>query len=112
MELDIATNWENKILIMELKGRLDTNSSTKFEQTIEETINPDVNNMIIDCSDLEYICSRGLGLIIHAAKMLKSNQGELVLCSMEDYIEEVFEISGFNKFLKIVVSKEEAINSF
>lgn len=110
--MEFITNQEGNILVMKLKGRLDTNASADFEQQIEQTIDPDTKNMIIDCSDLEYICSRGLGLIIHAAKKLKSNHGELILCSMEDYIEEVFEISGFNKFLKIVASKEVAVNSF
>jgi len=110
--MEIIIKRENEILILRLKGRLDTNASTYFEQQIEESINSSTRNMIIDFSDLEYICSRGLGLVIYAAKILKSHQGELVLCSLEDYIQEVFEISGFDKFLKIFASREEAVNNF
>ena len=110
--MDIIKNLEGEILTLKLIGRLDTNASMEFEQQVEESISSNSRNMIIDFSDLEYICSSGLRVIIQAAKKLKSIQGELVLCSMEDYIQEVFEISGFDAFLKIFASKDEAINSF
>ena len=110
--MKIITNRDGEILTLKLKGRLDTNASMEFEQQVEESINQNTKNMIIDFSDLEYICSSGLRVIIQAAKKLKSFQGELVLCSMEEYIREVFEISGFDTFLKIFASKDEALNSF
>lgn len=110
--MEIITNRDGEILTLKLKGRLDTNASMEFEQQVEESTNQNTKNMIIDFSDLEYICSSGLRVIIQAAKKLKSLQGELVLCSMEDYIQEVFEISGFDTFLKIFASKEEALKSF
>ena len=110
--MNISKNMEGEILILKLIGRLDTNASMEFEQQVEESINSSNKNMIIDFSVLEYICSSGLRVIIQAAKKLKSLQGELVLCSMEDYIKEVFEISGFDTFLKIFASKDEAINSY
>ena len=110
--MEIITNWEDNIMVLKLKGRLDTNASMDFEQQVEDAINFNKKDMILDFSELEYICSSGLRVIIQAAKKLKSLQGELVLCSMEEYIQEVFEISGFDTFLKIFVSKEEALNSF
>ena len=110
--MEIKTNKEREILILQLKGRLDTNASMEFEQKVEESINQYAKNVIIDFAELEYICSSGLRVIIQAAKKLKSVEGNLVLCSMQDYIQEVFEISGFDTFLKIFSSKDEALNSF
>jgi anti-sigma B factor antagonist len=110
--MEIITNLENNILVLKLRGRLDTNASMEFEQEVEEAIKFSKKNMILDFSELEYICSSGLRVIIQTAKKLKSFQGELVLCCMEDYIKEVFEISGFDAFLEICSTKEEAINSF
>ena len=110
--MEIITNWEDNILILKLKGRLDTNASMDFEQQVEEAIKFSKKNMILDFSELDYICSSGLRVIIQAAKKLKTLQGEVVLCCMEDYIMEVFEISGFDSFLKIFASKDEAINNF
>ncbi len=110
--MEIITNWEGDILILKLKGRLDTNASVDFEQQVEDAIKFSKKHMILDFSDLEYICSSGLRVIIQAAKKLNTLHGELVLCCMEDYIKEVFEISGFDTFLKIFSSKEEALKYF
>ena len=99
--MDIVKNMEGEILTVKLIGRLDTNASMEFEQEVEKSINSNSKNMILDFSELEYICSSGLRVIIQSAKKLKALQQELVLCSMEDYIQEVFEISGFDTFLKI-----------
>lgn len=109
--MEIITNWEDNIMVLKLKGRLDTNASMDFEQQVEEAIKFSQKNMVLDFSELEYICSSGLRVIIQAAKKLKSLKGDLVLCCMEDYIKEVFEISGFDSFLRILPSKEEAVNS-
>lgn len=110
--MEILTNWKDDIMIVKLMGRLDTNASVDFEQEMEEAVKLSKKKIILDFKELEYICSSGLRVIIQAAKKLKSIEGELVLCSMEEYIKEVFEISGFDAFLKIVPSKEEAMNSF
>ena len=110
--MEVITNWEDNIMVLKLRGRLDTNASMEFEQQVEEAIKFSKKNMVLDFTDLEYICSSGLRVLIQAAKKLKTLQGELILCCMEDYIKEVFEISGFDAFLKICSSKEEAINSF
>lgn len=110
--MEIVTNWEGDIMVLKLNGRLDTNASVDFEQQVEESIKFSKNNIMLDFSELEYICSSGLRVIIQLAKKVKSLEGELVLCCMEEYIKEVFEISGFDAFLKIVSSREEAVNSF
>jgi len=110
--METVTNWEGDIMVLKLIGRLDTNASVDFEQQVEEAIKFSKKNMVLDFSALEYICSSGLRVIIQVAKKLKSCHGDLVLCCMEDYIREVFEISGFDTFLKIVSSRDEAVGSF
>ena len=65
--------------------------------------------MIVDFGDLDYISSAGLRVILKATKDLKRSEGNFILCSMKDYVKEVFEISGFDTFLPIVSSMDEAL---
>lgn len=109
--METKTYWEGDIMVLKLKGRLDTNASTDFEQQMDDGIKFSKKDIILDFSELEYICSSGLRIIIQAAKKLSTTQGKLVLCCLEDYIKEVFEISGFDTFLKIFSSKDEAVKS-
>ena len=66
-----------------------------FEQKLFECIENGTQRLILDFQDLDYISSAGLRVILKATKNLKSAEGKLVLCAMQDYVKEVFEISGF-----------------
>jgi anti-sigma B factor antagonist len=44
-----------------------------------------------------------------SAKRLKRDKGKVVLCAMEDYVREVFEIAGFDTFLPIVATMDDAV---
>lgn len=110
--MEISSSWADSIMVLQLKGRLDTNAALEFEQQVDEAVRFSKNKLIFDFSELEYICSSGLRVIIQAAKKIGSLDGKLVLCAMEDYIYEVFEISGFDAFLTIVGSKNDALGSF
>jgi len=51
-------------------------------------------------------------VILKTTKDLKRLEGKLVLCSMADYVREVFEISGFDSFLPITASRDDALRKF
>jgi anti-sigma B factor antagonist len=68
--------------------------------------------MIIDFKDLDYISSAGLRVILKATKAIKREDGQIMLCSMQDYVKEVFEIAGFDSFLPIVATMDDALNAF
>jgi anti-sigma B factor antagonist len=67
--------------------------------------------MILDFQELDYISSAGLRVILKATKNLKGAEGKLVLCAMQDYVKEVFEISGFDSFLPIEATLDDAVKT-
>ena len=106
--MEIIEKKHNDILIFRLNGRLDSNTSPGLEERIFEAIEGGSYKMIIDFEDLDYISSAGLRVLNKAIKRLKHSEGMLILCSMQDYIKEVFEIAGFDSFLPIVSTVDEA----
>jgi len=110
--MEITATKERDISIFHIKGRLDSNSSEGFEQTVFGAIENGANQVLIDFSDLDYISSAGLRVILKATKGLKNASGKLVLCSLQDYVKEVFEISGFDTLLPIAPSQKEAMATF
>ena len=68
--------------------------------------------MIVDFEDLDYISSAGLRVILKTSKTLKRSEGSIVLCSMQDYVKEVFEIAGFDVFLSIATKMNDALEMF
>jgi len=107
--MDIFEEKQNDISIFKLKGSLDSNTSPGFEEKILAAINDGSNKLVVDFKDVDYISSAGLRVLNLASKKLKHNEGKIVLCSVEDYIREVFEIAGFDLFLPIVGSMDDAL---
>jgi anti-sigma B factor antagonist len=107
--MELTETVEDKVTILSINGRLDSNSSTELESHIFDKIENSANHFIIDCANLDYITSAGLRVLNKTAKKLRTTQGKLVLCTMADYVKEVFEIAGFDRFLPIVPSREDAL---
>ncbi len=97
--------------VFKLNGRLDSNTAMGFEQKLFECMENGTQRMILDFQELDYISSAGLRVILKATKNLKSAEGKLVLCAMQDYVKEVFEISGFDSFLPIEATLDDAVKT-
>ena len=110
--MEIIEENHGGINIFKLNGRLDSNTSQGFEKKIFQAIDDGSKNMIIDFKDLDYISSAGLRVILKATKALKREDGKMLLCDMQDYVKEVFEIAGFDSFLPIVGTMDDALHGF
>ncbi len=98
METVFATN--NNCLVVTPKKRLDTNNSPEVSEKITEKIQGGEIKVVFDFSKTDYISSAGLRVILVAAKLIKPANGKLALCSANDQILEVLEISGFHSIVK------------
>ena len=96
--------------IVTITERLDTTNSNQLQAYLDELLKSGVLNLIIDFSDLDYISSSGLRIILVTAKRLKAARGEFRLCGMKKFIKEIFDISGFSKILKIDDDLETSIS--
>jgi anti-sigma B factor antagonist len=110
--MEIIEENQGGINIFKLNGRLDSNTSQGFENKIFQAIDDGSKSMIIDFKDLDYISSAGLRVILKATKALKREEGKMMLCDMQDYVKEVFEIAGFDSFLSIVSTMNDALQAF
>jgi anti-sigma B factor antagonist len=110
--MEIIEEKQSDINIFRLNGRLDSNTSQGFEQKIFQAITDGSKHMVVDFKDLDYISSAGLRVILKATKAIKREDGQIMLCDMQDYVKEVFEIAGFDSFLPIVATMDDALKSF
>ncbi len=104
----ITSVKENEFYIVAIEGDLDASSSIQLDQAIEEAVGNGENKIIVDCSQLEYISSAGLGVFMSYIQDFQSNNISLVLCHLSEKVRNVFQILGLDELLKIVHTKEEA----
>jgi len=107
-----AIKKEGDISILSLTGSLDTNTSKEAEDQINKLLEEGSIKLLIDLTDLDYISSSGLRILLSTSKKLKPLKGEMRICGLNETVNEVFEISGFTMIFKIFKTIEEAKTSF
>ncbi len=109
--MDLKTERENSFLIITPAGRVDGSNAFDFQTSIDLAVSDDDSAVIMDLSELTYISSAGLRVVLLLAKKLKSQNSNLALCSLASSIKDVFEISGFGKIIPIYSNRTEAISN-
>lgn len=107
--MEINHKEENGIVFLTFKGRLDGSSAVEAEETIRTIFKGQNNRLLFDFEFLEYLSSAGLRLVLGAAKEIKRRDGKFVLCALNSYVKEVFEVSGFGTIIPIADSVEAGI---
>jgi len=98
--MDITKNYNGKELIIKVEDRIDTVTAPDFENEILDEMGK-FDSLVIDFSNLEYISSAGLRVLIATQKKLKPENIPMTINNVNDSIKEIFRISGFDKILKI-----------
>jgi anti-sigma B factor antagonist len=93
-------------------GDLDANSSMKMDEAIQRQIDAEIYNLHIDCSELVYISSAGLGVFISFMEDLSANGGKFVFSNMNENIFKVFQLLGLESLMTIVKGREDAAKVF
>ena len=83
--------------IIKLEGRIDSNNANEIETQIAEEVSDFAGNLVFDATNLEYISSAGLRMILRFKKDQESLK--IVNCSTEVY--DIFEMTGFSEMMEI-----------
>ncbi len=97
--MQINKQMEGTKVTYALEGRLDTTTSPQLEAELKENLEG-VTDLIFDFSQLEYISSAGLRVMLMAQKMMNA-QGNMIVKNVNEIVMEVFEVTGFDEILTI-----------
>ena len=97
MTIEKKINGEAVTLVV--SGRLDTQTAPELEKELDSAL-PGIRELTFDMTNLEYVSSAGLRVILKAQKAMNA-QGSMKLTGVNDSIMEVFDITGFLDILTI-----------
>ncbi len=89
--------------------RVDAASAKTVETQLAELVNSGTRKLVCNFSQNEYISSAGLRVFLSTLKMMKKTDGNIVLCGLQPYVQEVFDMAGFSQLFKIYSSEDEAV---
>ena len=97
--MTIEKNLNGESAVIKVAGRLDTQTAPELEGELDAILGA-LKELTFDMTELEYISSAGLRVILKAQKVMNS-KGAMKLTGVNDSIMEVFDITGFLDILTI-----------
>lgn len=98
---DLVVSVVDDEAVVAVKGELDFHSAPKLREQIVELLGLGVQTMIIDLSELEFIDSSGLGVLVAGLKRLRDSDGKFLLRSPSVRTAKVLQVSGLDKLFPV-----------
>ncbi|HUQ48373.1 MAG TPA: STAS domain-containing protein [Gemmatimonadaceae bacterium] len=108
--MQISTRTSNDIHIVAIGGSLDSATAPEAQKSLDAVV-AGAKKVALDFSQLDYISSAGLRVLLGAAKKLRASGGKFGMFGLNQSVKEVFEISGFASILSIYQSEAEALGA-
>lgn len=96
MTINVERDFE--LVTLEITGRLDTTTAPNLETVIGE-LSEDTMELIFNMSEVEYISSAGIRVLLGAYKKMNSNKGTMRIEKANEMVCEVFEMTGLSEML-------------
>jgi anti-anti-sigma factor len=107
--MTITTEERDGAIVLGLQGRLDANTSEEAQKEVMNQLNQGNAALVINLTELEYISSAGLRVLLLVLKKVTKSSRKLGLYGLKPHISEIFKIAGFGALFEIFDSKDAAL---
>ena len=97
--------------VVTLEGEIDIYSSPQFKEVLLKGIEEGVSHVVIDLTDVTFIDSTALGVLVSGAKRLRPHDGTLDIVCVDENIIRILEITGLDRIFGIYPSRGQALRA-
>ncbi|AFZ56211.1 STAS domain-containing protein [Anabaena cylindrica FACHB-243] len=95
-----------QVKVLTLKKNLNAETSSEFQQDIAQILESGVKTVLVDCQNITFLDSSGLGSLVLAFKTLRDGGTKMVLCSINEQVRMIFELTSMNEIFEIFPSQD------
>ena len=110
--MELTSTERAGIKIIELHGNLDGNSAPQLQEEIEKIVTSDCKCLTLNMTDCEFVSSAGLRVLLISAKLLKKNNGLVVLSGLSEEVKDIMEMTGFEPYFEYKESIDDCCNTY
>lgn len=100
----------DKVQIIELTGRLDAHQGKQVDTILAEAIRA-ANHTVVNLSNVHFIDSTGLAILVKGMKHHREQQVDLVLCELQQPVRIIFELTRLDKMFAIYSTENDAVQA-
>ncbi len=111
-EFKIAQRELQNVNVLELKGYLDAHTAPRLEEAFMTLLKGQRYRIVVNCRDLSYISSAGLGVFMAFIEDVRKHEGDIKLSNLSPKVYNVFDLLGFPLLYDILPDESEAVRRF
>ena len=108
----LKTREVGAVQVVDLDQKLDTQTAAPTQEALLLFLANEPEQVIVNLTDLVFVSSAGLRVILRAVKQVRAYKGALKVCGARGMVKEVLEISGFDSLLDLYDEEQQALDSF
>jgi anti-sigma B factor antagonist/stage II sporulation protein AA (anti-sigma F factor antagonist) len=108
--MDVQIEQKGDIVVLRVEGRLDAASSPQLEDKLNSIIAAGYFKILLNLTNVDYLSSAGMRLLLSISKKLKHLEGKIVACGLNNEVLEVIKMAGFQQVLQLYPNEEDALN--
>jgi anti-sigma B factor antagonist len=98
------------LIVIPRQSRIDASVSTEFKGRMVDSINQGNKLIVLDLSDVDFVDSSGLGVMVSSLKTI-DNEGDLVICCIRDTVMRLFSLTRMNRVFSIFTTQADALQA-
>ena len=111
-ELQVESREMEGVVLLYPKGFVNAHTVRIFEAEIQKALDQKNYRLVVNCAELTYIASAGLGALMGVIEEVRHHGGDIRMSDLNETVRNIFEILGFQHLYRIFPSEVEAVLSF
>jgi anti-sigma B factor antagonist len=111
-KLRVEISEEGSVSVCSLFGFVDRHTIEQLDTKLDTLLDSGKSQIVIDCAELTYISSNGMGVFISYVSKARSLEGDIRLCNMRDIARTVITMLGLHRLFQVFESRQAAVDSY
>jgi len=110
--MSMSEHHEGSVTVLALEGRLDASTAAAFKNRIQGLIEEGHVNYVADLSNVHFLDSSGLGVLVSALRQVGQKAGDVKIAALKPEMKSLFALTRLNKVFEIHETAQAAVESF
>lgn len=110
--MNIEVKQQGDIQVMHCGGSLDADTVSAFKKVAYDLVGGGALRFVIDCSNLTFIDSMGLGVLISLLRRVRQRNGDVKVAALSEEVKTIFEITRLHRLFDVCTDWNAAVRQF
>ena len=108
-DLSIAVRQAGDVAVLLPAGFINAHTVLGFDEALEKLVQEGHYTILLNCKDLNYISSAGLGAIMGLIETVREHGGDILLSNLQDNVFTIFDTLGFTQLYRVFGDEGQAL---